>query len=69
MAMKDRWVQAEVNDLLERRLSLNPLVTIHKYPNADHAFARYGGLTYRKPEADRALELTLDFFGKHLKAA
>jgi carboxymethylenebutenolidase len=32
MAMKDRWVQAEVNDLLERRLSPNPLVEIHKYP-------------------------------------
>ena len=26
MAMKDRWVQAEVNELLERRLSPNPLV-------------------------------------------
>jgi dienelactone hydrolase len=36
-------VQAEVNELLERRLSLNPLVTIHKYPGADHAFARKGG--------------------------
>src|SRR5262249_1524810 len=67
MALKDRWVQAEVNDLLERRLAPNPLVTIHKYPNADHAFARYGGLTYRKPEADRAFVLTLDFFGNHLK--
>ena len=41
--MKDRWVQAEVNDLIERRLSPNPLVTIHKYPGADHAFARHGG--------------------------
>jgi dienelactone hydrolase len=39
MALKDRWVQAEVNELLERRLSPNPLVTIHKYPGADHAFA------------------------------
>ncbi|MBV8287878.1 MAG: dienelactone hydrolase family protein, partial [Hyphomicrobiales bacterium] len=29
-ALKDRWVQAEVNELLERRLSPNPLVTIHK---------------------------------------
>jgi len=38
MAMKDRWVQAEVNEMLERRLSPNPLVTIHKYPDADHAF-------------------------------
>ena len=66
MAMKDRWVQAEVNDLLERRLSPNPLVTIHKYPGADHAFARFGGRTYSKPEADRALKLTVDFFNKHL---
>ena len=66
MAMRDRWVQAEVNDLLERRLSPNPLVTIHKYPGADHAFARHGGRTYSKPEADRALELTVDFFKHHL---
>jgi carboxymethylenebutenolidase len=69
MAMKDRWVQAEVNDLLERRLSPNPLVQIHKYPNADHAFARFGGRTYSKPEADRALDLTLEFFRRNLQAA
>ena len=66
MALADRWVQAEVNDLLERRLSPNPLVTIHKYPGADHAFARHGGKTYRKAEADRALALTVDFFRQHL---
>ena len=66
MAMKDRWVQAEVNDLLERRLAPNPLVTIHKYPGADHAFARHGGRTYSKPEADRALKLSVDFFKQHL---
>jgi len=68
MAMKDRWVQAEVNELLERRLSPNPLVTIHKYPGADHAFARHGGKTWSKPEADRALALSIDFFRKHLGA-
>ena len=66
MAMKDRWVQAEVNELLERRLSPNPLVTIEKYPEADHAFARHGGKPYRKAEADRALGLSVDFFRKHL---
>lgn len=66
MAMRDRWVQAEVNDLLERRLSPNPLVTIDKYPGADHAFARHGGRTYSKPEADRALGLTIDFFRHRL---
>src|SRR4029079_6321150 len=32
MAMKDRWVQAEVNDLLERRPSPNPPLNIHKKP-------------------------------------
>jgi carboxymethylenebutenolidase len=66
MAMKDRWVQAEVNELLERRLSPNPLVTIEKYPEADHAFARHGGKPYRKAEADRALGLSIDFFRKYL---
>lgn len=66
MAMKDRWVQAEVNALLERRLAPNPLVTIHKYPDADHAFARRGGRTYREAEANRALGLTVDFFRQHL---
>src|SRR4026208_2129117 len=66
MAMKDRWVQAEVNDMLERRLSPNPLVTIHKYPGADHAFARHGGRTYSKPEAGRGLARAGEFFNKHL---
>ncbi len=55
-----------MNELLERRLSPNPLVTIHKYPGADHAFARHGGKTYSKPEAERALALTLAFFEQHL---
>lgn len=68
MAMRDRWVQAEVNSMLERRLGPNPLVTIHKYPDADHAFARIGGLTYSKPEADRALGLSIDFLKRHLAA-
>lgn len=66
MALKDRWVQAEVNELLERRLAPNRLVTIHKYPGADHAFARHGGKTWSKPEADRALSLSVEFFRKHL---
>ena len=66
MAMRDRWVQAEVNDLLLRKLSPNPMVEIHQYPDADHAFARLGGKTYSKPEADRALKLSLEFFGRHL---
>lgn len=66
MAMQDRWVQREVNDLLMRKLSPNPLVTIHQYPEADHAFARIGGLTYSQPEAELALSRTLEFFDTQL---
>ena len=49
------------------RLSPNPLVSIHKYAEADHAFARHGGRPYRKDDAERALGLTVDFFRRHLK--
>lgn len=68
MAMKDRWVQAEVNELLERRLGSLPGVTIHKYPEADHAFARVGGIPFRQAEADEAFEHSVRFFGQHLTA-
>lgn len=67
MAMNDKWVQPEVNDLVERRLGKNPLVTIEKYPGAAHAFARLGGIPYSKPEADKALGISVDFFGKYLR--
>lgn len=66
MAMKDRWVQPEINALLERRLGASPLVEIHKYPEADHAFARKGGRPYREEDARRALGLSLEFFARHL---
>jgi len=68
MAMKDRWVQPEINALLERRLGPNPLVTIHKYPEADHAFARKGGRPYRADDAAKALDLSVAFFRNHLGA-
>ena len=32
----------------------------------DHAFARHGGRTYSKSEADRALALSIEFFKRHL---
>lgn len=67
MAQKDRWVQTEVCAFIERKISPNPLVTIHKYPNADHAFARHGGKTYSEPEAVEALEKSIQFFDQHLK--
>ena len=67
MALNDKWVQPEVNDFIERRIGGNPLVTIEKYPNAPHAFARLGGIPYSKPEADKALKVSVDFFARYLK--
>lgn len=65
-ALQDRWVPREVIALVERRLSPNPLVTIHNYPDADHAFARKGGLTWSAPEAEEALGHTVGFLHEYL---
>ncbi len=65
MAMKDRWVQPEINAMLERRRGPSPLIE-NNYPAADHAFARKGGRPYREAHAARALALSVGFFRRHL---
>jgi carboxymethylenebutenolidase len=47
-------------------LSKNPLVTIHSYPDVDHAFARVGGHSYVKAAAEQANARTAAFFKQHL---
>ncbi len=69
MALNDEWVQPPVNDMLERVLGKNPLVTIHKYPGAKHAFARKGGQPYSEPDSNRALKLSVEFFDRYLTRA
>ena len=44
----------------------NDLVTLHDYPNDDHAFARVGGEHYDQASADQANARTLAFFKQHL---
>ena len=63
MAMKDRWVQAEVNDHRAAPVA-EPAGHDPQVSGADHAFARHGGRS--KPEADRALALSVDFFKRYL---
>ena len=60
-SLKDRWVQPEVNAFIERKLSPNPNVVIHKYPDAGHAFARKGSETYRESDSALAFERTCEF--------
>ncbi|MGB3809015.1 MAG: dienelactone hydrolase family protein [Parvibaculum sp.] len=66
IAGKDEFVnpgaQAEIIDDLRD----NALVTIHQYPECDHAFARVGGQHYDKKAADEANARTLAFFKKNL---
>ena len=44
----------------------NALVTVHTYPEMNHAFARPGGAHYDKACADLANGRTSTFFRQHL---
>jgi len=46
IALKDEFVPAEARQKIHAALDDNPLVTLHDYPDVDHAFARVGGAHY-----------------------
>jgi carboxymethylenebutenolidase len=66
IAGKDQFVPPEAQKKIEGGLSGNPLVTLHVYPEMDHAFARIGGAHYDKACADLANGRTSTFFRQHL---
>jgi carboxymethylenebutenolidase len=66
IAGKDEFVPAEAQEQVVAGLRDNPFVTIHRYPEMDHAFARPGGAHYDKATADEANDRTLKFFARHL---
>ncbi len=66
VAGKDEFVPPEAQEAMVEGLRDNALVTIHRYPENDHAFARVGGTHYDKKNADEANSRTLDFFRRHL---
>jgi len=66
VAVKDQFVPAEAQKKVQDGLRGNPLVTIHVYPEMDHAFARAGGAHYDKANADLANGRTATFFRQHL---
>ncbi len=65
-AMADAWVPPAVCKFIQRQLTPNKLVEIHEYEGADHAFARHGSPVFDAEHATRALNLSVDFFAKHL---
>jgi carboxymethylenebutenolidase len=66
IAGKDQYCPAEAQKQVMDGLKGNPLVTIHVYPEMDHAFARVGGQHYDKACADLANTRTDTFFRQHL---
>lgn len=66
IAGKDEFVPPEEQEQVVAGLRDNALVTIHRYPDMDHAFARVGGAHYDRTTADEANSRTLKFFARHL---
>jgi len=67
IAEKDGFVPPDKQAIIMNGLKDNPLVTLHSYPNCDHAFARAGGDSYLPDAAAAADSRTVDFFREHLK--
>jgi carboxymethylenebutenolidase len=66
VAGKDQFVPPEAQKAIIDGLKGNALVTIHVYPEMDHAFARLGGAHYDKANAELANGRTSTFFRQHL---
>lgn len=66
MAEEDKFVPKEAQAKIKAGLAGHPQVTIHSYPGEDHAFARVGGMSYKKGAAELANGRTRDFLKRHL---
>lgn len=66
IAGKDEYVKPDAQKAIMDGLSGNPLVTVHHYPEMDHAFAREGGAHFDKACAELANGRTDTFFRTHL---
>jgi len=66
IAGKDEFVPKEAQDQIVAGLKDNGNVTLHQYPERDHAFARQGGAHYDEADAKAANARSLDFFKKNL---
>jgi carboxymethylenebutenolidase len=66
IAAKDEFTPPDAQKKLVDGLKENAHVTLHTYPQMDHAFARIGGAHYDKACADLANGRTATFFRQHL---
>src|SRR5437016_3694798 len=66
IAGKDQYCPPDAQKAIHAVLDANPLVTIHDYPDQDHAFGRPGGEHYDANAAELANLRTLEFFVRNL---
>ena len=66
IAGKDQFVPPEAQEAIKAGLAGHAQVTIHAYPDQDHAFARQGGEHYDADAAQSANDRSLAFFKEHL---
>jgi carboxymethylenebutenolidase len=69
IAGKDSYCPPEAQRAIHKALASKPQVTLHDYPEADHAFSRVGGKHYDAGAAELADLRTLEFFARHLAGA
>jgi carboxymethylenebutenolidase len=65
----DQFCPPEAQAQIHAALDANPLVTIHDYPGAGHAFGRVSGEHYDPAATELANLRTLEFFVSHLAGA
>ncbi|HEY8224827.1 MAG TPA: dienelactone hydrolase family protein [Pyrinomonadaceae bacterium] len=69
IARKDQFCPPDAQAAIRASLGKNRLVTIHDYPEREHAFARLGGEHYHPNDAELANLRSLEFFVTHLAGA
>ncbi len=67
IAGQDEFVPPEAQAQIHAALDDHPQVTLHDYPDRDHAFAREGGAHYDASDAKTANTRTLAFLKEHLR--
>ena len=67
IAGQDEYVPPPAQGEIHAALDSHAHVTLHDYPDRDHAFARAGGAHYDAGDAVAANARTLSFFAEHLK--
>ncbi|HEY6329289.1 MAG TPA: dienelactone hydrolase family protein, partial [Blastocatellia bacterium] len=69
IAGRDQYCPPEAQAQIHGAFDGNPLVTIHDYPQCDHAFSRIGGVHFDQAASELANLRTVDFFARNLTGA